>query len=379
MDFEPSEEQVMLRDVSRSALKSHATPEQVRAMGGDIFAEDGELWRLGAELGWPGLVLPEEQGGAGQGLAELCVVAEELGRAAAPGPFVPSSLVGLALARGGSAAVCSRILPALADGSASAAWAFAEPGGGCTPDTLTTTAVKDGDAYVLDGRKTSVQDAGAAGWLLVTALLDDRPASFVVEAGTAGVSVRRQQVIDETRAFHEVRLERVRVPADGLQSGGPAGVRALYDAAITLTAADALGAADALLDMTVDYVKVRRQFGRAIGSFQAVKHKCATMLMQVHAARAAVHYAAMAWDAGDPGSSRAASVAKSFASQGMSQVAGEALQTHGGIGFTWEHDLHLLLRRVKTDELLYGGSAEHRERLCALLLADRAEAAPARA
>lgn len=367
----------MLRDVSRSALKSHATPEHVRAMGGDIFSGGGELWRLGTELGWPGLMVPEAQGGAGQGLTELCVVAEELGRAAAPGPFVPSSLVGLALARSGTAVVRSRVLPALADGSASAAWAFAEPGGGCTPDALTTTAVGDGDTYVLDGRKTSVQDAGAAGWLLVTARLDDRPASFLVEAGTAGVSVRRQQVIDETRAFYEVRLERVRIPADRLMGGGPDGVRALYDAAITLTAADALGAAEALLEMTVEYVKVRRQFDRAIGSFQAVKHKCATMLMQVHGARAAVHYAAMALDADEPGASQAASVAKSFASEGMSRVAGEALQTHGGIGFTWEHDLHLYLRRVKTDEALYGDSAEHRERLCALLLANRAEAAAA--
>ncbi|MFI0961303.1 acyl-CoA dehydrogenase family protein [Streptomyces sp. NPDC021080] len=376
MDFEPSEEQTMLRDVSRSVLKGHASPEQVRALAGDALSDGGELWRLGTELGWTGLAVPEEHGGSEQGLVELSIVAEELGRAAAPGAFLPSALVALALARSGSAEVRARVLPGLADGSTAATWALAEPGGVWSPELVAATAVRDGEDYVLSGRKTAVQDAEAADWLLVTAQLDGTPASFLVERQTAGVTVRRQRVIDETRAFHGVTLDGVRIPADRLLGGGVAEVQWLADAVAVLTAADALGAAERLLEMTVEYAKVRKQFGRAIGSFQAIKHKCATMLLQVHGARAAIQYAAMALDAGEADSSQAASVAKAFASEGMSRVAGEALQTHGGIGFTWEHDLHLFLRRIKTDEALHGGSAAHQERLVTLMLTDRKESSP---
>ena len=370
MDFQASDEQAMLRDVSRSALKSHASPEQVRAMAGDGLADGGELWRTGAELGWTGLALPEEFGGSGQGVVELGIVAEELGRAVAPGAFLTSAVVGLAVVRSGDTELKAQVLPGLADGSASATWALAEPGGGWTQQSLAAEAFRDGDAFVLSGRKTAVQDADSAHWLLVTALLDGESASFLVERNAPGVTVRRQRVIDETRAFHQVTLDQVRVPAARLL-GGTAEARWLADAAAVLTAADALGGADRLLEMTVEYVKVRKQFDRPIGGFQAVKHKCTDMLMRVHAARAAVQFAAMALDAADPHAAQAAAVAKSFASTAMSEVAGEALQTHGGIGFTWEHDLHLYLRRIKTDEVLYGDTAAHQERLVELLLAER--------
>ncbi|MYQ35427.1 acyl-CoA dehydrogenase family protein [Streptomyces sp. SID4956] len=368
MDFELSEEQAMLRDVSRSALKSHASPEQVRAMAGDSRGDGGELWRLGGELGWTGLALPEEHGGSGQGLVELCLVAEELGRAAAPDPFLPTAVVGLAVVTSGSGELRETVLPQLAGGSAAAAWALAEPGGGWTAESVRATAVRDGQGFVIDGRKTAVQDADHATWLLVTALLDGEPVSFLVDRGTPGVTVRRQKTLDETRAFHEVRLEAVHVPETRLLGRTAAPTRRLCDAAAVLTAGDSLGAAERLLEMTVEYAKVRKQFGRPIGSFQAIKHKCSDMLMLVRGARAAVHYAAMALDADAEDAGRAASVAKSFASEALSRVAGEALQTHGGIGFTWEHDLHLYLRRVKTNDMLHGSAAAHRERLCALLL-----------
>ncbi len=376
MDFQPSDEQAMLRDVSRSALKSHASPEQVRAMAGDGLADGGELWRTGSELGWTGLALPEEFGGSEQGVVELGIVAEELGRAVAPGAFVPSAVVGLAVVRDGSAGLQAQVLPGLADGSASATWALAESGEGWAVRSVAAKAVRDGDSFVLSGRKTAVQDAGSADWLLVTVRLDGEPASFLVERNAPGVTVRRQRVIDETRAFYQVAFDQVQVPATRLL-GGPAQARWLGDAAAVLTAADALGAAERLLETTVEYVKVRKQFDRPIGSFQAVKHKCADMLMRVQAARAAVQYAAMALDAADPDAARAAAVAKSYASTAMSEVAGEALQTHGGIGFTWEHDLHLYLRRIKTDEALYGDAAVHQERLVELLLAERGSSSDA--
>ena len=372
MDFELNEEQAMLREVSRSMLKNHSTTEQVRVLADAGSDVDDKLWQLASELGWTGLALPERFGGSDQGVAELCLVSEELGRSVTPGPFLTTALVGLAVSRDGDEELRQAVLPDLASGAARASWALAEPGGAWTPESVTVTATADGEGYLLSGAKTAVQDAGTATWLLVTALLDGAPASLLVDASAAGVSTRRQTVLDMTRGLYEVTLDNVAVPASHLLGGGAERVRWLADVAAVLTSADALGVGERLLEMTVDYVKVRHQFDRPIGSFQAVKHKCANMLILAQGARAATYYAAMALDADRPDASRAASVAKSFSSEGMSQLAGEALQTHGGIGFTWEHDLHLYLRRAKTDEALYGDSPAHQQRLTDLLLAARA-------
>ncbi|GGN44194.1 acyl-CoA dehydrogenase family protein [Streptomyces fuscichromogenes] len=371
MDFEPSEEQAMLRDVSRATLRDHAGPERVRGLLGADEDVDTKLWQLGADLGWTGLALPEEYDGAGQGLTELALVAEELGRAVARGPFLTSALVGLAVSRGGSAELCVEVLPLLAAGSARATWAFAEAGGQWSTRHQLTTATPQRDGFVLRGTKSAAQDAGSARWLLVTAQLDGEPANFLVDRHASGVTVRRQRSLDLTRNLYEVSLDQVHVPFGRRLHAEPAEVSRLRDAGAVLTAADALGAAEWMLTATVEYAKVRVQFGRPIGSFQAIKHKAADMRLAVQGMRAAVYYAAMAADAGAPDASQAASTAKAFASEEASRLAGEALQIHGGIGFTWEHDLHLYLRRVKADEVLYGNSALHYERVCRLLLAAR--------
>ncbi|MER5754563.1 acyl-CoA dehydrogenase family protein [Streptomyces sp. NPDC002088] len=361
MDFELSDEQAMLRAASRDLLRDHAPG-------------DPALWRLAAGLGWPGLAVPEEYGGTGQGLVELALVAEELGRSIGRVPFLPTVLVARALARGGSPRLREAVLPALAEGTAWASWAFAEPRSPWTLAGVGATARTDGDTAVLDGVKTMVQDAAGARWLLVTARHDGVPASFLVDRDAPGVAIRRQHVLDLTRASHEVRLDGVRVPLDRRLDGGPTAVQRLLDDASVLVSADTLGVMDHLLDMTVAYMKVRVQFGRPLGSFQAVKHKCASMAMLIHGTRAATAYAAMAADAGSPDGARAACAAASYASAAAGDVAGEALQLHGGIGFTWEHDLHLYLRRAKTDAVLYGDAAVHRDRLSSLI---RPETVPA--
>ncbi|MFC8435294.1 acyl-CoA dehydrogenase family protein [Streptomyces sp. NPDC057253] len=371
MDFEPSEEQAMLRDVSRATLRDHSGPERTRVLLDADEDVDARLWKLGADLGWVGLAIPEEYDGAGQGLTELTLVAEELGRAVARGPFLTSALVALAVARGGSAELRAEVLPALAAGSARATWAFAEPAGQWSPRHLLTTATVRGEEFVLRGTKSAVQDAASARWLLVTALLDGVAANFLVDRHAIGVTVRRQRSLDLTRNLYAVSLDEVRVPVGRRLDGGPAAVSGLRDAGAVLTAADALGACEWLLKATVEYAGVRVQFGRAIGSFQAIKHKAADMRMAVQGMRASVHYAAKAADAGSPDASQAASTAKAFACEESSRLAGEALQIHGGIGFTWEHDMHLYLRRVKADEVLYGNAAEHYERVCRLLLDTR--------
>ncbi|MFD7205473.1 acyl-CoA dehydrogenase family protein [Streptomyces sp. NPDC059893] len=363
MDFELSDEQAMLRGASRDLLSDHAS------------APD-EVWRLAADLGWPGLAVPEEYGGTGQGVVELALVEEELGRFRGPAPFLPTVLVARALARDGSPRIREEVLPVLAEGAAWAAWAFAEPRSPWTPDGIRATARTEGDSVVLDGVKTAVQDADGARWLLVTACLDSSggdggrggvPVSFLVDRAAPGVTVRRQRSLDLTRTSYEVRLDGVRVPAERRLGGGPGAVQRLLDDASVLVAADTLGVMDRLLDMTVSYMKVRVQFGQPLGSFQAVKHACASMAVAVQGTRAATAYAAMAADAGSSDAARAACVAASYASAAAGEVAGSALQLHGGIGFTWEHELHLYLRRAKTDAVLYGDASVHRDRLCTLI------------
>lgn len=353
----------MLRAASRDLLADHAPIDAARAESA-VDDVDSALWRLAGEFGWPGLAVPEEHGGAGQGLVELALVAEEIGRAAARGPFLSTALVGRALTRGGSARLRASVLPALAAGTDWATWAFAEPRAPWTLDGVHATARTDGDAVVLDGVKTAVQDAGGARWLLVTARHNGVPTSFLVDRDTPGVTVRRQQTLDLTRAFYEVRLDGVRVAPDRRVDGD---VQRLLDDASVLLAAETLGVLDQLLEMTVEYMKVRVQFDRPLGTFQAVKHKCATMAMLVHGTRAATYYAAMAADAGTEDAARAACVAASYSSAATGDVAGESLQLHGGIGFTWEHDLHLYLRRAEADGALYGDATVHRDRLCGLI------------
>jgi alkylation response protein AidB-like acyl-CoA dehydrogenase len=225
----------------------------------------------------------------------------------------------------------------------------------------------DGDELVLSGRASAVQSAAAADWLLVVAAVPPGPGRRLVLVERAAAAVAPRRTLDETRRWYDVVFDGVRVRATDVIATGDAEIQWLTDAAAVLSAADSLGAGERLLEMTVGYVKVREQFDRPLGSFQSVKHKVADMLTTLKGARAATYYAAMALDADVADATVAASVAKAFTAEGVAALAGEALQTHGGIGFTWEHDLHLYLRRVKVNEMLYGAPAEHYERLAALL------------
>jgi alkylation response protein AidB-like acyl-CoA dehydrogenase len=341
-------------------LAVNCPPQLVRSLANAGKDVDDKLWRLGAELGWTGLAAPEEYDGAGQGLVELCLVAEELGRAAAPGAFSDSALTALALARLGWRSQ-PELLTALAAGDVKASLA-------CHG---TVAAHEDGDGLVLSGSATAVHAAAAADWLLVMAGGDLGPGSFqgrrlvLVERARTAVAPRR--TLDETRRWYDVAFDGLRVPAAAVVAADETQIRWLSDAAAVLSAADSLGAGERMFGMTVDYVKVREQFGRPLGSFQSVKHKVADMLTTLKGARAATYYAAMALDAGAAEATMAASVAKAFTAEGVATLAGEALQTHGGIGFTWEHDLHLYLRRAKVNEMLFGSPAEHYQRIAALL------------
>jgi len=338
MDFELNEEQSMLREVSRTMLSANCTSELVRALAGSSKDLDEKLWQRGAELGWTGLAVPEELGGSGQGLVELCLVAEELGAAVAPGPVAETALAAMILAR--TAPHLDRVIAGLAEGVLKASWAVGEAG---------------------SHRLSPVHGATSADHVLVSMDVDGSPALVLLDVADLRPVARR--TLDESRRWYDVPVADVAVAQHRILTRDPAEIRWAEDAATVLVAADALGIGQRLLLMTVEYVKVREQFGRPIGSFQAIKQKVANMAMTVKGVRAATYYAAMALDAGLPAASLATSVAKAHASTGISEVAGEALQAHGGIGFTWEHDLHLYLRRAKVDEVIQGDAAKHQSRV----------------
>jgi alkylation response protein AidB-like acyl-CoA dehydrogenase len=364
VDFELSDEQLMLRDATRRMLETRSPLAEVRRLTDTETGFDAAAWRQGAELGWPVLAIAESAGGAGGDLADLAVVAEEHGRMANPGPLLPTAIVAMALARHGGSATHTAALASIATGT-TAAWGFAEPRAPWSIAGLRATAEKISTGYRLAGSKTAVHGALGARWLLVTAVLDDAPANFLIDTEATSVSTRSQSSLDITRPFAAVDLDGLEVDESALLGGNDeAAVQRLLDEATVLICADAVGVGAHLLDATVEYAKVRVQFGRPIGSFQAIKHKCATMRIWLQGSRVATYYAAMALAAGAPDASRAAAIAKAYVSDAISKLAGEALQIHGGIGMTWEHDLHLYYRRAKADEILAGDAALHRHRLC---------------
>ncbi len=365
MNFDLTDEQRGLIEVTRELLERQSSVAAARALIDGPDGYDGQLWRKGAELGWPALAIPEEDDGLGQQVIEWALVAVELGRGLASTPFLPTAVVADAVTRstvGGRA----ELLSALASGTKTATWAFAEVGRPWSVAGIQTTAARDGSGYVLNGAKASVQDADSAATLLVDSVLDGRPARFLVPADATGVKVERQHTLDVTRRFCDVVLDGVTLDGAAMLAEGGAAEESIARSgqlAAVLTCAELVGIGERLLELTVAYLKERVQFGRAVGSFQAVKHKCADMRIWSQSCAAATYFAAMTLDSDHHDSGHAASVAKAYVSDAVNRLAGEALQLHGGIGFTWEHDLHLYLRRARVGAALYGDADHHRDQL----------------
>lgn len=361
MDFELDEEQQALKDVTRDVLSRFAGPSSARALIDEGSRPADALRSAGAEVGWLALAVPEAMGGLDCGMVELVIVGEELGRALAPWPFGETALVARALA-GLSEPDASEVLEPLLAGAELCAIAAGEPGRSYSGADIVAEARQEGGSLVVSGTKTAVDAADSVDWFAVAAAADGEIGIHLVRSDAAGVSIEAERGIDGSRPRFRVSLENV--PVHTVLARG-ADATGFLDAAALLLSADALGSAEVLLELTVDYVRVREQFDRPIGSFQVVKHAISDMLRRVRGARAAISYAAMATDADAPEASRAVAVANAYASSELSQVAAQALQLHGGVGFTWEHDLHLYLRRIKADEILYGDGAVHREKVLA--------------
>ncbi|MGW2824300.1 acyl-CoA dehydrogenase family protein [Streptomyces sp. NPDC001443] len=368
MSLSLTEDQEELRLLVRGFLDDKATGRRPPPADSSPEDYDEDLWRgLSGQLGLTGLTVPERFGGTGLGAAELGVVMEELGRALGPVPFFGTvALAGQVLTHCGDGAAMERWLPGIASGALTATLAMHEPDRRPWDGTpLTTTAVRDADAWRISGAKTYVVDGHTAGLLLVTAHCPDGPGLFALDAGTPGMSATALDALDPTRPLAYVTFDRAEATRIG-DSGISRKLRTGYDLVRSAVAAEQVGGAAACLESAVEHAKTREQFGRPIGSFQAVKHKCAELLVRVECARSAARFAGSVVGTPGPEASIAASVARAYCSEAFTLAAKENIQIHGGIGFTWEHRAHLYLRRAKSSELLFGTPREERARIARL-------------
>lgn len=371
MNFALDDDQRRLRETARAFLAAHAGSEAVRAAMTTERGFDPTLWqRIGGELGWPAVIVPEEHGGLGLGQVELMVLMEAMGAALLCAPFF--STVGLganALVTGGTPAQQAEWLPGIAAGTTTATLAHAEADGRWDADGIQAVARPDGADVLLSGRKSFVVDGHTADVLLVAARAPGSSGTagirtFIVPADAAGIARRALATMDQTRRLAEIDLRDVRVPATAALGGDTDGwplLATILQLATVALAAEQVGGAERCLDLAVAYAGERVQFGRPIGSFQAIKHKCADMLMRVEAARSATYFAACCAAERNSELAIAASLAKAYCSDTYFQCAADALQIHGGVGFTWEYDVHLYFKRAKSSESLLGDAAHHRE------------------
>jgi alkylation response protein AidB-like acyl-CoA dehydrogenase len=331
VNFDFTDDQQAIKSTANEMLAARFKPEHVRELA-EANEYDEAAWKEMAELGWAGIFIGEEHGGQGLGIVELVILMEELGYVLAPVPFLSNAAAGLALQFAGTDEQKQRWLPGIASGEARG----------------TVGVLRDGEARL-------VPDADSAE---VIVLISPGGESMVVEASAA--DIEPLETMDRTRRFARVRAE----------GGEPLGGDhfAAADRVVTALSAETVGVAQKAMEMAVEYARDRKQFGRPIGSYQAVSHRCAQMLLEVEGSRSGAYYAAWCADAEPDSLPAAASGAKAYSSDAGWRVCGSSLQVHGGIGFTWEHDLHFFLKRARTNGILYGSAKEHRERVAGLAL-----------
>jgi len=370
MDLRLTDDQVLLRDTTARFIRESCDLVKVRDLSGEGRSADPAYLRQSAEIGWLANFVPEEFGGgsvSGDAVLDAVIIAEERGRALQPGPFVPMNVAAYALAGGGSDDRRAQLLPLLATGETIVTWALADKLGDWRPESG-VRATLAGGTYVLSGTKGLVQDADIADWILVTAASDGGVLQFVVSTDAPGLSVRALDGLDLTRRLCEVQFDGVELPPAALV-GGAEDASGLIDRqlqlALVLTVAESVGAMDELFRMTLEYAKARVAFGRSIGSFQAIKHLLADTSFLLEGSKAVAIAAARSVQAARANSSELSGIAKAFVGESGITLAQNCFQVFGGIGFTWEHDQHLFLRRLTTDAALYGDASWHRERLCA--------------
>jgi alkylation response protein AidB-like acyl-CoA dehydrogenase len=382
VQFDLSDDQELFRETTRRFLTQTCPLSEVRALESEPAGYDPDWWRQGAALGWAAMLVPERHGGgsvSGDGLLDLVIVAEEMGRLVTPGPFLSTNVVAAAIAAAGTTEHAAEVLPGIVAGDTVAAWCHAEPGVSWFDDRG-LQATSDGDGWVLRGVKSPVEAGADAQMLLVSTTTGTGPAQFLVPADTPGIDITRRGGIDLTKRFAEIRFTDVEVPSSAVI--GEVG-RAATDIdrqlriAVAIQSAETVGAIDRVLEFTLEYVADRHSFGRPLASYQALKHRFADMKMWLEASHGiatalarAVQNESGAGDPDDPAIEKAdelAHAAKTYIGPRATDIIQDCVQMHGGIGVTWEHDLHLYLRRATLNREMYGTPAEHRERVAVLV------------
>ncbi len=357
MNFDFTDDQQAIKRTAREFLAARYKPETIRELAEDERGFTDEQWRELVELGWPGVLVSEEHGGLGLGAVELVVIAEEMGYALAPSPLHSDVSAALLLSAAGSEEQQAKWLVPLAGGEVRGALAVWDEQAGWAPDHSEVEA----NGGALTATKIAVPDAGSADFLIVSGA---GGAHYLVERAAEGVEIAPEPGLDPTRKLFRVSL--ADAPAEKLPGPDPESVTRAYATIISALAAESVGVAQRTMEMAVQYAKERKQFDRPIGSYQAISHRCAQMLLEVEGARSLTYWAAWALDHEPRTAPRAASMAKAYASDAGFRVCASALQVHGGIGFTWEHDLHYFLKRAKANAHAFGDARWHRDRVAEL-------------
>jgi len=373
MRLDLTADQRLLQSATADFLGDTSSLTASRALHEAGRSFDRDTWRRGAELGWTSLLTPEEFGGgsvSGSGLIDATVIAEQFGTVAAPGPFLPVNVVAAALAEAPNVAAHAGLLKQLLTGETIATWACSPPGGGWAPAAGAVEAVPDGSGYRLSGVHEGVEYAADADVFLVLARAPEGLTQFVVPASAAGLSATALGSLDLTRTFGRVSYEGVQVGADavvGVPGGAPEAVERQFQVAVVLQCAELVGVVDAALARTRQWLTDRFTFGRPLDSYQALKHRFADMTTWSHAAQAAAYAAADAVQQRQPDAAEVVSIAKSYAGQRATDIIQDCVQLHGGLGVTWEHDIHIYLRRATVDRVTWGTPGEHRRRVAGLI------------
>ena len=370
MEVTVTEDQQFFRETTQKFLDDKSSVATVRSFRHSADGFERDYWRQGAELGWVSLLVPEELGGgsiSGSGVVDLTLVADAFGSHTAPGPLLPSNVVAAALARSGSDAQRADVLPAVIAGEIVPAWVVGEPSGDAVNTGITATA--DGDGFVLDGVQAPVEAATQADLLLVTAVLDGGRAQFLVAPDASGVSITPLDSLDLTRRYGRVQLDGVRVDASaavGVPGEAAEDLERLLQLALVIQTAEMVGAAQVVFDMTLEWSFDRYSFGRPLAAYQELKHRFADRKMWLEASHAMASAAAHAVQAESSDAAAVASMAKAYTGEYLGELAQDCVQMHGGIGLTYEHDIHLYLRRITVDAVTHGSPADHRQRVVSL-------------
>ena len=370
MNFAFSEEQDALRETVAQFLEQKSASADVRTLMETTDGYDPEVWKqMGAQMGLQGLHIPEEYGGQGYSFVELGIVLEEMGKRLLCAPyFATVALAANAVMNAGSDSQKKELLPGIAGGETIATLAFTEPSGKWGADGIEMTYEQSGDGYTLTGEKMFVIDGHNANLIVVVARKAGTSGAeglsfFTVAGDAAGLTRTALETMDMTRKQAKLEFSGVKAELLGEEGAGWAPLSKTLDQAAVCLSSEMVGGSQQVLDMSVDYAKVRVQFGRPIGSFQAIKHKCADMLLEVESAKSAAYYAAWAAAEDNDELPTVACLAKAYCSEAYFHCAAENIQIHGGIGFTWEHDAHLYFKRAKSSETYLGDASYHRELL----------------